>query len=71
MENNCDKKMKNIKKGDVIEFIGDDLEKTLSIREVRGVCGEIVFVREVLTNGVGPTEFYEIEDLQTFGWKIK
>ena len=60
-----------LKIGDILEFIGDELETKTHIMEVRAVLDSIIFVRDVFEVGVGPTTFMELEDLITFGWKLK
>lgn len=62
--------MNNLKIGDIIEFTGDELVPVLHKAEVRGICGSIVFTREILEVGVTATSFSELEDLITFGWKL-
>ena len=34
--------------GQTLEFIGDEIEKKVYHAEVRGVCGEIVFLRDII-----------------------
>lgn len=63
--------MKNIKEGDIITFIGEELEPKTYKREVLGVCGKIAFTREVFDDGaVGSPHFTEIEYLESLGWKL-
>jgi hypothetical protein len=62
--------MKNLKTGDTIYFIGDDMNKSIHKEEVRGICGNVLFTRTIDKNGFGNTYFFgDIEDLETFGWK--
>lgn len=63
--------MKEIKQGDVLKFTGDTIDKEIFWREVRGVCGSVIFTRDVIDGGYGPTELNDIEDLVTFGWVIE
>jgi hypothetical protein len=62
--------MENLKQGDKIEFIGDDLAKTVITKEVLGVCGRIVFTHEITSKGATPPDFDDVEDLITWGWKL-
>lgn len=67
--------METLKIGDIITFIGDDIEKTVHKEEVRGIAGNLLFTRTLIDtlNGAkfGPTELLgDIEDLITFGWKL-
>jgi len=66
--------MKNIKEGSIIKFIADDNVPPSEIpytREVLGVCGKIVFTRDINTDGsFSPSSFYEIKDLETMGWTV-
>ena len=60
-----------LKTGDILEFIGDEVEPKTHTMEVRGVLDSIIFVRNVFEVGVGSTTSIELETLITYGWKLK
>jgi len=60
-----------LKTGDILEFIGDELEPETHTMEVRAVLDSIIFFRDVLAVGVSSTSYMELEDLVAFGWKLK
>lgn len=62
--------MENIVDGSILEFQGSD--ERVYQREVMGVCGRVVFVRDILGAGTFTPPFYaEIQDLKTMGWVLK
>lgn len=68
--------MNNLKEGDKIKFVGDDVPLTTLRMLIRGVCDKVVFTSEIFTdeNGkesYGPTKFDDIDDLITFGWTLE
>lgn len=62
--------MNNIKEGTILTFTGDETEPKEYKREVLGVCGKIVFTRDILENGFSAPDFFEVDDLITMGWKL-
>ena len=62
--------LKDIEVGDVLVFIGDDLEKTVQRTEVLAVCGKMISTHDLNKDGsVGMFEWSEIKDMEAFGWK--
>lgn len=61
--------MKNLREGDVVRFIGDDMNNTVFRYEVRGVCGKVIFIKGLLNDGAQtPIEMRDVDDLITFGF---
>ncbi len=64
--------MENLQLGDILFFIGDDIEKKLVREEVRGIAGNVIFSRTINETGTSATQFLgDIEDLKTMGWNIE
>lgn len=60
--------MENLKVGDIIQFVGDELVISFHKAEVRGICGSIIFTREIYEKGVSNTAYLELDELITMGW---
>ena len=63
--------MQTLKTGDIITFTGDDISTTIHREEIRGVCDNVIFTREIIDNGFGPTTYRDLEDAITMGWTLE
>lgn len=62
--------MDDLKTGDVIRFIGDDVNETVLREEIMGRVDQVIFTRSLLKDGavgsLNPAQL--IEDYVTYGW---
>lgn len=49
--------------------VGDFIYYKDQKAEVMGICGEVIFVRDVEGDKKYPVQFFLYEDLMTYGWR--